>query len=263
MVSDVAHVGCEACCELINRNVDGDLQKEEVILLYNHVSQCSDCREFMDEMAMLEADLCLLSASVEVHCLQPDFNRRLMACIAAQPHPVAVAAWVRVRQFVSHWWHKAFPDVQTAPIVAGVALGMLAVFLLAPTFIQQNSNPTERLIIQEIPLKSAQDSVHWNYRKTVQPGESMKYLIKQDNNDYVHFKMASTGTASLQLQLQALGGKTPLPYQVKLPGIRYASVKTPRNNDAVLISNMGNHPVRIDAYSPAPQSVQVNFVSNH
>jgi hypothetical protein len=71
------------------------------------------------------------------------------------------------------------------------------------------------------------------------------------------FRMAATGSTDITIGHPQLAGAQ---RQMKLSGVRYASLRSPIPQDAIVIRNQGQQPVAVDSFTPAPQAVKVRLV---
>lgn len=73
---------CEEAWTLLNRNLDGDLKKDEVRKLYHHLAKCDVCRDNVSKTADLESKLKDLNMAYESLSLDESFNEKVMQAIS-------------------------------------------------------------------------------------------------------------------------------------------------------------------------------------
>ncbi len=250
----------EQTLELISRNLDNDLNKEERSMLFQHLSHSPESQTHMEAMAAVELNLTALSKEYESSSLDHDFNAKLMNAISQTQVASASTSWSWDR--MKGWWGFLNPMTQSRwfPAALGVMGGFALFFFMGPQLLPLEGETTPRFSVAEIPFQEAQDMVQWNHEETVPPGQFVVFKVNENDHSSYHFRMASN--TPVQVLIRHDNQSTPLPppqQNLVINGIRYATLKAPRANDSVLIRNNGAQPLKVNAATNRPQTMNVSL----
>ena len=242
-------IRCEDALFLMSRHLDGDLSKKETWQIHHHTTACPDCQSQMEEMAAIELDLSACHQSLDSHTLDNRFNAGVMKAIAErEPLPYLVSSW---RWLVNKiYFLKPLTQSRLFPVAIGVLGSFIIFFLLGPLFLSQQDS-SQRFSIAEIPFNQAQEQVQWNHEQTIPPGQVAEFVINKSDQKSILFRMSSS--QPVRILVRHNGNDQ----DIQMQGIRYATLKTPQINDAVMIRNEGNSPIRVNAHSTRPQQISL------
>lgn len=242
-------IRCEDAMFLMSRHLDGDISKEETWQIHNHSNSCPDCQVQMEEMAAIELEVSACHQFLDVHSLDNQFNTRVMKALSEKEKDrFLVYSWRQ--HFKKIKILKSFTHTRLFPVTVGILGSFLIFFLVAPLFLS-SQDASQRFSIAEIPFNQAQDEVPWNHEQTIPPGQVAEFVINKSDQKSIYFRMSSS--QPVRILVRHNGNDQ----DIQMQGIRYATLKTPQINDAVMIRNEGNSPIRVNAHSTRPQQLSL------
>ena len=246
-------IRCEDALYLISRHLDGDISKEETWQIHHHTTTCSDCQAQMEELAAIELDLSVCHQSLNSYSLDNQFNARIMSALAEEEkNPSLVFSWQQLLKKINFF--RPLTQTRLFPVAIGFLGSFLIFFLLGPLFLSSQDS-LQRFSIAEIPFNQAQDEVQWNHEQTIPPGQVAEFVINKSDQESIHFRMSSS--QPVRILVRHNGNDQ----DIQMQGIRYATLKTPQINDAVMIRNDGSSPIRVNAHSTRPQQLSLKATS--
>ncbi|MBU2645979.1 zf-HC2 domain-containing protein [bacterium] len=250
---------CDDIAFLISRNMDGDLNRIETLQLYEHLAACDSCRTLMRQMSALGRSMDRLRTHYQGYSPSNKLTQSIHDTISKQKkrHPsdsphLTLMQKLRTRSFFSILFKPAF-GIPGTLVVLGftIFMGWQGVF--------QQSTPAERLIVHDIPLRSAEDRVNWNQQYTIPPSRMIRLNIRQSNQEPYFFQVSSAQPVGYSVtHNQDIQDARDL-QRMDLQGIQYLILRYPQLQDTVNIYNRGNHPISLKTYSNSPQAMQANF----
>ncbi|MBF0288015.1 MAG: zf-HC2 domain-containing protein [SAR324 cluster bacterium] len=253
---------CEQIAELISRHLDDDLNKEERWQVYHHTTCCPECQTEMEDMAAVEMELSTWSNSFSTETLSPQFNLKIQEAI--QPQELKIHSI-----FKSGYWKQKLrflPSLRKSHMLPAAAAfaGVVLFLVLWPHLSPNPQQPSpQRFSVAEIPFdQPTKDMVQWNHEQTVPPGKTVTFSVNQGNQKSYLFRMASSRPVQVIVRHEGQNHIVINPEQMMLHGVRYATLKHPEINDAVMIRNDGTSPIQVNAHTEIPQAMRVNFIQN-
>lgn len=164
-------MNCQEVMELMHRQLDGDLNDDELVVLMNHTRQCPECAGAFERLKRLSAELASLPKVTPryslVDAILPELERielqskqaaeiQAPAAIAAEESPVASRRLQRKRRLPS--W-SAVGSVVAAGIVAGFFL------LNAPSDFDSDSKNQAAEFSLDMSSRNAANSAEANILK--------------------------------------------------------------------------------------------------
>ncbi len=254
----ISDLPCNQIAELISRHLDDDLNKEERWQVYHHTTCCPECQTEMEELAALEVELSTWSRSFNTHTLDSQFNTKIQASIQSPKQQT-------LSIFQKGYWKRKFQfftpltESRMFPIAATMCGGVLLFMVFWPQLSFNSSPPQQRFSVAEIPFDQSKDRVNWNHEQTIPPGTSVIFSVNQGNQKSYLFRMASSRPVRVIVRHEGQNLPVINPEQMTLHGVRYATLKQPKINDAVMIQNNGTAPIKVNAHTEIPQAMKINF----
>ncbi len=213
----------------------------------------------MSQLSELESSIEDLNTLYQGASLSPDFRRSIHDTLSKKKkRTTMIDKTVFLFQYLQKW-HLFSDSFKPA---FGI-LGAFAILSLSLLFWQQGifEQPLshERLIVHDIPLRSAVDSVAWNQQHTILPSQGIRLNIRKSHSNPYFFKVSSSNSVGFSIVHNQEARKTRDFQKLHLNGIQYITLKNPRADDFVHIQNHGTHPISVKTFSYSPQAIQVDF----
>jgi len=249
---------CEEILPLISRSFDCDLDKQEMLTLYHHILQCRLCRERLAELVVQEKNLFAAGRCYEIFSLPEDFNQRVLKALpgswpAGKKKTVAgVGSWLTLPV---RGLHAVFRQ-RLKPVAALGLLVVVGAVTLSWLWSSGYFGASQaRLFVHDVSLQMAKDSVNWNHEQTVPPNYDLYMRVSKHDPQPYFFRLSAAEPVKVFLMQTGDDEKTEKRQELLLIGDRYATLKTPKAHDVVLIRNQGGRPLQVNAYASHPESV--------
>jgi len=245
------NLSCEKARFLLSRNLDGDLSRDEVRQLFQHIGLCDSCRDALVEMEGLETNLESLNQVYEGESLSDSFNKDIMDRLKQEENPrqtekvPGFLEWVLPKSWVS----SAFPGL------IGAMAGILLFIIVWPNGKAPLQN-TPRFQLHPVEFHEAKEKIIWNHNHTLLPGHTLRKTVIKGHDQPYHFRFQSDGPVNIVVTHDILEEKNDPRQKITLHGIRYASLNKPQKQDIIIIRNEGNEPVHISAYTENPGGIR-------
>jgi hypothetical protein len=231
---------------LISRGLDGDLDREEIAMLYRLVSDDPTLTVEMGEVARLQEDLAQFTRAINNQTLQSDLGKRAFEAIKKDRQQKNSFAG-RSEQFLQWLLSPKGLAVQPLSFSGGILAAMLVVWISTPiqTIPGNSIAPVaNRLEIHDVQFVKAKARVNWTNQFIIPPGGSTR-LTLDEGSEPVKIQLESVESARLTIThiSPTRGEETVRSFVVT--GIGYATLSQPRSGDAVAIENGGQVPVLV------------------
>jgi putative zinc finger protein len=250
---------CDDIIHLISRNLDGDLNRKETLRLHDHLASCAQCRTQLSQISALGGtmdDLRRLYQNVS----PSDQLKKTVHDAVSKKKKYHTSNGSFFLFFQKLRQKKFFP---TAMIPAFASLGLAFAISLNLLLWQQGVfDPTaipERLVVHEIPLRSAEDMLDWNQHHTILPSQKVHLNVQESHRDPYYFQVSSSKPVYFSVSHNKKTQNSKELQKYHLNGIQYFTLKSPRFQDVIQIHNQGDYPISLKTSSFKPQAIQVNF----
>jgi len=250
---------CEEILRMISRSFDRDLDKQELLDFYHHVLRCDVCRAQMTELVDQEINLAAAGRCYELFSLPDDFNQQVLTTLAGlrstekRRRAARQVSWPNrlLTGLAAAFRHRLKPVAVfgLTIVVAAVTLSWLLAtgyFGVAPA----------RLLVHDVSLQMAKDSVNWNHEQTVPPNYDLYMRVSEYDQQPYFFRLSAAEPVKVFLMHTGEQDNSIKRLELLLTGDRYATLRTPQVNDVVLIRNQGGRPLQVNAYAPHPESIK-------
>lgn len=245
---------CEQILPLINRHLDGDLNKEDTWKVYYHIQHCESCQAEMIALAELEVDLTQLNEIYETYVLDEQFNEKIQVAIVREERKtILISQWDRLKNTFKFF--KPVTNSRLFPISLGAAGSFLFLLVLLPQFSPQQAPVPTRFTVNEIQFNKPEDKVDWNTNQTIAPGESAVFAVSEADKKSFYFRMLASKPVPVVVEHPQDNQNIPL----EVNGVRYATLKTPQTNDAIVIRNDGSTPLQVQTHTPRPRAMNIRM----
>ena len=246
-------VTCDQALILMSRQLDGDLSKEETWQIHHHTSHCAECQTHLEEMAALELELSAFEESYHSYAVHPQFNTKIMKAVGVSQKGEGLwggQPWAAGLNFL-----KPLVRRPLFPVLVGGMASVFIFFLFSPFFPSQNA--PSRFAVAETPIHQNSPSAgQWNQEHTIPPGQIAMVISVEDDQNTSSFQMSSSQPIKVLMRYNGKDQDIQVHSHKKT---LHATLKAPKITDALMIRNEGASPVKVNAQSHRPQTIQ--FVS--
>jgi len=247
---------CDDITFLISRNIDGDLNRSETVQLYEHIATCVNCRDQMSQLSALESSMSDLRTHYQTFSPSPDFRQSIHKAISKKKKRntfydnfASFVQKLRNGLLFSGRFRPAFSIMGTVVVLC------IGVLLWQKGTVEPPLSK-ERLIVYDIPLRTAEDRVGWNQQHTILPSQTIRLNIRESHSEPYFFKVSSLNPVGYSITHSQ---KVKRPQDFQLNGVQYITLKNPQLYDFVNIRNHGTSPIHLKTFSHSPQAIQAIF----
>jgi anti-sigma factor RsiW len=237
--------------DLLSRGLDAELNRAEMRRLYHALATDSKAQREAAALVALEERMATLAEATA--SVTPRSNAATVARLAMQERqgeagpsrslPGQLWAWLRSPHGIR---------LQPLSFASGVALAAVLALVLMPAVAPKLAPEAPRLDVQDVQFETAHARVDWTYRFIVPPGGAAQVVLDSDEERPMQLRLETTAPSSVTVRHHApngLVGGRDFSRTLVVDGIGFASLRRPRAGDVVTISNSGDVPVLVYAYT--------------
>ncbi|MBF0237710.1 MAG: zf-HC2 domain-containing protein [SAR324 cluster bacterium] len=239
---------CQELHLLLSQALDENLDRAQIVNILEHLAECMECYHYLQETIQVEN----LSSLVQQDYFQPEASAELWNRIQSQipqtnlqKSSVVQKNW---REVINWFNHPVRLKITRFAGLSGVGIAIVFSVLFWPENLSYKNDP-HRLVVHEIPIQNAADSVTWNSSHTVFPAHELKVKVNHAAAHPFYFRVSSPDNAVVSFRHQHPDYKYSPPHQLLFKGIRYVTLENPREQDSLSIYNQGQQPVSVNAYT--------------
>jgi hypothetical protein len=239
------NIACEEAQALGSASLDGALNYEENGQLFRHLAHCESCREYLADIAEMEAGLNALGGIYKNLAPGGAFHEKVQSAILSTStsdrsfKPLVKTAG----------GDKSFRRAFTSALVGAMA-SLFLVFMLFPgTFMKNDYEAPQRFNLHPVVFRDGKDTIEWNKQHTIPPGHTLTKRVLKRHDGHYHFRLTSDGPVNVVVTHQDADSGQKKEHRFSLHGTRYASLRAPLVEDVIAIRNDGDRPVEALSFS--------------
>ncbi|MCW8952133.1 MAG: hypothetical protein OQK53_05455 [Rhodospirillales bacterium] len=234
--------------KLLSRGLDADLNRAEMRMLYRAIAHDDTLREEAGRLAALETGLAAIGSAAALSEPREGAARAVrqalldQAATGAQTQSALLRFWVWLR-------HPQGISIQPLSFASGLAVAVMALFLLNPVLPPAGPIEPARLTVHDMPFETARARVDWTYQFIVLPGGATRVMMELDDDLPMRLRLEAAQPVAVSVDHHTPGKGGGEPQSFTVEGIGFASLRAPRAGDVVTVHNNGAVPVIVYAYT--------------
>ncbi|MEO8114264.1 MAG: hypothetical protein ABI655_07790 [Phenylobacterium sp.] len=237
----------------IARCVDGDLDRAERIALFARLAADPQAHEALVEAIPLEQGLQDLARAYDRASPSPRFAATLPKAAGAR-RPLGVRRPEGGRRLVpAPLW------MALAGAAATLALAVVVTPVRDARLASRAVSDAARLVVLDVPFRTAADMVGWNRSIDLAPGEATRLAVSRSQAGDLHLRIVGGGDVDVTL-VHARPAAADVQRRIQGGAVHYAALPAPRAGDVLVVRNHGAGHVAVAVAASDPQGVSLDPV---